>query len=161
EVYVNFLLNNGEPDAKELAKEMEKQFWNDLQERLDEVKQKPLPYKYQQPEIWWRNLRTASEQDFDQSPVTAISEEHFTKVFDAMMTLPADFKPLRKVEKIIQDKIKLFAAEGKLDWASGELMAYGSIIIDGTDVRMTGQDIRRGTFSHRHAVLRAARADQA
>ncbi|MCR6720825.1 MAG: 2-oxoglutarate dehydrogenase E1 component [Chitinophagaceae bacterium] len=154
EVYVNFLLQNGEADAKEMAKEMEKKFWDDLQERLDEVKQKPLPYQYQQPELWWRNMRKASEQDFEQSPVTAISEETFTKVFDAMMKWPEDFKPLRKVEKIIQDKIKLFDSEQKLDWASGELMAYGSLLVDGKDVRMTGQDIRRGTFSHRHAVLR-------
>lgn len=161
EVYVNFLLQNGEPAAKELAKEMEKKFWADLQERLDEVKQKPLPYHYQQPEIWWRNLRRASEEDFDQSPVTAISEETFDKVFDAMMKWPDDFKPLRKVEKIIQDKIKLYQGEKKLDWASGELMAYGSLLLDGKDVRMTGQDIRRGTFSHRHAVLRDENTDKA
>lgn len=161
EVYVNFLLQNGEPDAKELAKEMEKKFWADLQERLDEVKQKPLPYHYQQPEIWWRNLRKATEDDFDQSPVTGISEEAFDKIFDAMMKWPDDFKPLRKVEKIIQDKIKLYYSEKKLDWASGELLAYGSVLLDGKDVRMTGQDIRRGTFSHRHAVLRDENTDKA
>ena len=44
EVYTNYLLENGEADAKELAKEMEKKFWADLQERLDEIKQNPLPY---------------------------------------------------------------------------------------------------------------------
>lgn len=161
EVYVNFLLNHGESGAKELAKEMEQKFWADLQERLDEVKQKPLPYQYQQPEISWRNMRKATEEDFQYSPVTAISEETFTKVFEAMMKWPDDFKPLRKVEKIIQDKVKLFESEQKLDWASGELMAYGSILVDGKDVRMTGQDIRRGTFSHRHAVIRDERNDQA
>lgn len=161
EVYINFLLQNGEPDAQELAKDMEKKFWADLQERLDEVKQHPLPYTYQQPEIWWRNLRTATDTDFDQSPITAISNENFTKVFDAMMQWPEDFKPLRKIEKIIQDKIKLFDAEQKLDWASGELMAYGSLLVDGSDVRMSGQDIRRGTFSHRHAVLRDENNDAA
>lgn len=161
EVYINYLMQNGEPDAKALAEEMEKKFWADLQERLDEVKQKPLPYHYQQPEIWWRNLRKATEEDFDHSPVTAISEEHFTTVFDAMMKWPEEFKPLRKIEKIIQDKVKLYETEQKLDWASGELMAYGSLLIDGKDVRMSGQDIRRGTFSHRHAVLRDENNDSA
>ncbi|MFI5132592.1 MAG: 2-oxoglutarate dehydrogenase E1 component, partial [Chitinophagales bacterium] len=159
EVYVKYLLENGEEDAQELAKEMEKKFWADLQDRLDEVKQKPLPYTYQQPELWWRNLRKANVDDFDQSPVTAISDEEFTKVFNAMMKWPADFKPLRKVEKIIQDKIKLFETEQKLDWASGELMAYGSIVAEGKDVRMSGQDVCRGTFSHRHAVLRDENTD--
>jgi 2-oxoglutarate dehydrogenase E1 component len=153
EQYVKYLLENGEADAQELAKEMEKKFWSDLQDRLDEVKQKPLPYTYQQPEIWWKNLRTATPEDFDQSPVTAISEEHFSKVFNAMMKWPENFKPLRKVEKIIQDKIKLYDTEQKLDWATGELLAYGSILADDKDVRMSGQDVCRGTFSHRHAVL--------
>lgn len=161
EMYIKYLLENGEEDAQELAKEMEKKFWSDLQDRLDEVKQKPLPYTYQQPELWWRSLRRATVEDFDSSPVTAISEENFTKVFDAMMKWPEDFKPLRKVEKIIQDKIKLYETEQKLDWASGELLAYGSILADGKDVRMTGQDVCRGTFSHRHAVLRDENTDVA
>ncbi|MEI2739457.1 MAG: hypothetical protein V9F01_11810 [Chitinophagaceae bacterium] len=58
------------------------------------------------------------------------------------MQWPADFKPLRKVEKILQDKIKLFETENKVDWATGELMAYGSLLLDGKDVRMSGQDVR-------------------
>src|SRR4030095_669470 len=81
EVYIKYLLEKGKADAQELAKEMEKKFWADLQERLDEVKQNPLPYTYQQPELWWKSLRKANENDFEQSPVTAISEENFTKVF--------------------------------------------------------------------------------
>src|SRR5436189_159297 len=66
EVYVKYLLENGEADAQELAKEMEKKFWADLQERLDEVKQNPLPYTYQQPELWWKSLRKANDDDFDE-----------------------------------------------------------------------------------------------
>ncbi len=160
EVYVKYLLENGEPDAQELAREMEKKFWADLQERLDEVKQNPLPYQYQAPELEWKKLRRASSSDFDQSPVTAINPDNFKKVFDALMQWPENFKPLRKVEKIIQDKIKLFETEHKLDWATAELMAYGSLLLDGKDVRMSGQDVRRGTFSHRHAVLRDENNDK-
>ncbi|NOT52555.1 MAG: 2-oxoglutarate dehydrogenase E1 component [Chitinophagaceae bacterium] len=154
EVYVKYLLENGEPDAQELAREMEKKFWSDLQERLDDVKQNPLPYQYQPPELEWKKLRRATAHDFDTSPVTAISRDNFKKVFDALMQWPDDFKPLRKVEKILQDKIKLFETERKADWATAELLAYGSLVLDGKDVRMSGQDVRRGTFSHRHAVLR-------
>jgi 2-oxoglutarate dehydrogenase E1 component len=161
EVYTSYLLENGEADAKEMAKEMEKKFWADLQERLDEVKQNPLPYHYQQPELAWKSLRKANPEDFDQSPVTAISEGDFKKVFDALMVWPADFKPLKKVEKILQDKVKLYNEEGKVDWATGELMAYGSLLVDGKDVRMSGQDVCRGTFSHRHAVLRDENTDKA
>ncbi len=154
EVYIKYLLENGEPDAQELAKEMEKKFWADLQERLDEVKQNPLPYHYQAPELEWKKLRKATVTDFEASPVTSVSSDNFNTVFNALMQWPADFKPLRKIEKILQDKIKLFQTEQKVDWATGELMAYGSLLLEGKDVRMSGQDVRRGTFSHRHAVLR-------
>jgi 2-oxoglutarate dehydrogenase E1 component len=160
EVYTNYLLENGESDAKDLAKEMEKKFWNDLQERLDEIKQNPLPYHYQQPELWWKSLRTATPEDFLQSPKTGISDEDFKKIFDTIMKWPENFKPLKKIEKIIQDKLKLFNEEGKIDWATGELMAYGSLVLEGKNVRMSGQDVRRGTFSHRHAIIRDEIADK-
>jgi len=153
EVYTNYLLQNGETDAKELAQEMEKKFWSDLQERLDDVKQNPLPYHYQAPELAWKSLRKATAEDFQQSPVTAISESDFEKIFQSIMKWPDDFKPLKKVEKIIQEKIKLYQAENKIDWATGELMAYASLLLEAKDVRMSGQDVLRGTFSHRHAVL--------
>ena len=160
EVYIKYLLENGEPDAQELAKAMEKKFWADLQERLDEVKQHPLPYRYQPPEIEWKKLRRATAEDFDLSPETAISESDFKTVFDSLMTWPADFKPLRKVEKILQDKIKLFQTEHKVDWATGELISYGSLLLNKKDVRMSGQDVQRGTFSHRHAILFDENTDQ-
>ncbi len=154
EVYIAFLKEHGEADAQDLAKQMEQKFWSDLQERLDEIKQNPLPYKFQQPEKWWLNLRKATAADFDKSPDTAISEETFKQLFNGIMKWPADFKPLRKVEKLLQDKIKLFEGEKKADWATGELLAYASLLTEGVSVRMSGQDVRRGTFSHRHAVLR-------
>ncbi|HEY9364691.1 MAG TPA: 2-oxoglutarate dehydrogenase E1 component, partial [Chitinophagaceae bacterium] len=153
EVYVNFLLNHGEEDAQNMAKEMEKKFWQDLQDRLDEIKQHPLPYSYQAPELVWRSLRKATFEDFEQSPVTAISEEDFDLLFNGLTQWPADFKPLRKVEKIILEKKRLFETEKKVDWATAELMAYGSLLIEGKNVRMSGQDVKRGTFSHRHSVI--------
>jgi 2-oxoglutarate dehydrogenase E1 component len=159
EVYSRELIAHGSIDA-DLAQEMEKKFWEDLQERLDEIKQNPLPYTYQEPELWWEDLRKANSEDFEESPVTGISEEDFQKIFDAMMTWPENFKPLRKVEKLIQDKMKLFREEDKLDWATAELLAYGSLLLEGKDVRMSGQDVMRGTFSHRHAVLRDEDTDE-
>ncbi len=153
EVYTQYLIENGEPDAKALAKEMEQKFLSDLQERLDEVKQNPLPYTYQKPELWWQSLRRAKPEDFNSSPITAIKEAELKKLFDGLMKWPAEFKPLRKVEKLIQDKVKLYQDEQKIDWATAELLAYSSLLTEGKDVRMSGQDVKRGTFSHRHAVL--------
>ncbi|RAJ11041.1 2-oxoglutarate dehydrogenase E1 component [Chitinophaga skermanii] len=153
EIYSKQLIANGDVDAA-LATEMEKSFWKDLQDRLDEVKQHPLPYSYQKPEIWWQSLRKSTPDDFNKSPETAISTEQADAIFKALMAIPEGFKPLRKVEKLIQEKQKLYEESGLLDWASGELMAYASILAEGKDVRLSGQDVKRGTFSHRHAILR-------
>lgn len=154
EIYTQFLIENGEADARELAKGMEKKFWADLQERLDEVKQNPLPYHYQPPELAWKSLRKATAEDFDSSPATAVSEEEIRGLFKKLMQWPENFKPLKKVEKLLQEKIKVLEAEQKIDWATAELLAYSTLLIDGNIVRMSGQDVKRGTFSHRHAVLR-------
>src|SRR5690242_8990924 len=126
EIYINWLLKNGDEATAGLAKEMEEKYWKDLQERLDELKQHPLPYSYQKPEMWWQSLRKATLTDFDSSPVTAISTEKIEKLFEAIMKVPEDFTPLRKINKILQDKIKLFETEGKFDWATGELLAFRS-----------------------------------
>jgi len=143
-----------------LAKDMEKKFWQDLQERLDEVKQHPLPYQYQPPELEWKKLRRATPEDFLHSPITSIDAGQLKLLMNALLSWPADFKPLRKVEKILQDKIKLFEQEQKIDWATGELLAYASLVAEGRRVRVSGQDVSRGTFSHRHAILRDEQTDQ-
>ncbi len=153
EIYVEFLLKNGEADAQNLAKEMEQKFWSDLQARLEEVKQNPLPYKYQAPEIAWKAMQKAKAEDFVSSPDTSISTDKAKYIFNALMKWPENFSPLKKVEKLLQEKIKLFETENKIDWATGELMAYASLLSEGKTVRMSGQDVKRGTFSHRHAVL--------
>ena len=153
EVYTTFLMAHGEPEAQQLAADMEKTFWNELQERLDEVKQTPLPYTLQAPEQWWKNLQLATPENFEQSPKTAISNESFDTLFHNIMHWPKTFKPLAKIEKIITEKIKLYNEAQKIDWATAELLAYASLMLDGHHVRMSGQDVCRGTFSHRHVVL--------
>jgi 2-oxoglutarate dehydrogenase E1 component len=153
EIYVEYLSQNGTADAQNLAKEMEQKFWSDLQARLDEVKQNPLPYKYQAPELAWKAMQKATPADFEKSPDTSISETKAKYIFNALMKFPEGFTPLKKIEKLIQEKVKLFEAENKIDWATGELMAYASLLSEGKTVRMSGQDVKRGTFSHRHAVL--------
>lgn len=160
EVYVNWLMRHGDEKTAGLAKEMEQKYWSDLQARLDELKQNPLPYSYQKPELWWQSLRKATPEDFTHSPVTAVPKAEIEKLFHAIMTLPEDFTPLKKIKKILQDKIQLYETEGKFDWATGELLAYASILNEGKDVRMSGQDVRRGTFSHRHAVVRDEKTDE-
>lgn len=153
DIYAEFLLNNADAEAQSLAKELEKTFWDDLQKRLDGVKQTPLPYSYQEPDLAWQALRRANSKDFEQSPTTAVAADTLKEILYQILKTPADFKPLRKIDKLLQDKIKLFEAESKIDWATGELLAYATLLAEGHDVRLSGEDVKRGTFSHRHAVL--------
>lgn len=153
EVYVKYLAENGGQEVQTLAADMEKKFWDDLQQRLDEVRQHPKPYHLQAPEKWWADLRFSQPADFDHSPATGIPEETVKRLVEKMMSWPSDFEPLRKVKKLLNDKKTLFDTEGKLDWGTAELLAYASILVEGKDVRLSGEDVKRGTFSHRHGVL--------
>lgn len=153
EVYTEFLLKHNEPDARDLAKDMEQHFWDDLQKRMDEMKEKPIPYQLQSPEQAWANLRYSKHEDFESSPDTAIAPKEVDRLFKAIMNMPEGFQPLRKIKKLLDEKVKLYEDQQMIDWATGELLAYASILADGNDVRMSGQDVQRGTFSHRHAVL--------
>ncbi len=153
EQYIGFLKNIGDQKMADLAVEMEQKFWDDLQKRLDEVRQHPKPYTLQAPEKWWADLRFSQPADFDQSPETSITAEEVRNLIEHLMHWPDNFEPLRKVKKLLNDKKTLFDAEGKIDWGTAELLAYASILVNGQDVRLSGEDVKRGTFSHRHAVL--------
>lgn len=153
EIYTKYLLDKGEAEAKEMAKTQEEKFWNELQARFDEIKQKPFPYANQEPEKWWDELRSAKPNDFLKSPDTSISAEVAHDLFNKMTTIPENFKALRKVAKIFKNKVKLLEENNELDWGSGELLAYASLLYEGHDVRLAGEDSKRGTFSHRHATI--------
>ena len=152
DLYTQKLINAGAIE-KEIAEKMEKDFWSDLQDRLNLVKQKSLPYTYQEPELEWRKLKKlTTDKDFEKSPATGIPTKKITQLVDKLMQLPEGFKLLSKVKRLRKGNQKLIDSK-KIDWALAELLAYASILDEGKDVRMSGQDVRRGTFSHRHAVL--------
>ncbi|QNH62605.1 2-oxoglutarate dehydrogenase E1 component [Hymenobacter sediminicola] len=155
EVYNAMLVQRGDVDAQ-LAQQMDKEFRDTLQARLDMVKQKPLPYNYQPLENEWRTLRRSKPEDFEKSPETGISEEVVAKVGKALTTLPEGFRPLKQIEKLMEERKKMFFETRVLNWAAGELLAYGSLLDEKHIVRVSGQDVQRGTFSHRHAVLHDA-----
>src|SRR6187431_298679 len=152
EIYVKKLIERGDVDAA-LADELDKNFRNQLQDRLNEVKQKPLPYKPQKIEGEWEKLRWATNEDFDKSPETGIKQNVFDKIGKALTTIPEGFKPLKQIEKLLKDRKSAFFEDKVLGWADAELLAYGSLLLEKTPVRMSGQDVQRGTFSHRHAYF--------
>ncbi len=151
-IYVDKLVNRKDITAAE-AKKMEADFIADLQDRLDNVRQKPLPYVYQEPELAWKKLRVSTKKDFEKSPDTKISKTKIANIVKGLIKVPEGFTPLRKANKMLEQRRKLMKDEKTVDWAAAELLAYGSILLDGSDIRMSGQDVKRGTFSHRHAIL--------
>ncbi|MFK7931958.1 MAG: 2-oxoglutarate dehydrogenase E1 component [Saprospiraceae bacterium] len=152
EIYSKILANRGDLELA-ISEEMEDTFWKELQDRLDDVKQNALPYKYQESEQAWRKLKKqTTDEDFAQSPATGINRDRVEAILQHLMTIPEGFNPLRKVNRLLKGSQKLLD-NNQLDWALGELLAYGSILLEDKDVRMSGQDVRRGTFSHRHAVF--------
>jgi 2-oxoglutarate dehydrogenase E1 component len=155
EIYAKQLTENGDIDA-EIAKQLDQEFRQLLQDRLNLVKEKPLPYQFTKFEQEWKQLRWATPEDFEQSPETGISEESIKKVADGLTTLPKGFKPLKQIEAQLKQRKDMFFKSKTLNWAAAELLAYGSLLLDGKTVRITGQDCQRGTFSHRHAVLHDA-----
>jgi 2-oxoglutarate dehydrogenase E1 component len=155
EVYNAMLVQRGDVDA-ELAAQMDKEFRDTLQARLDLVKQAPLPYKYQALENEWRSLRRSTPEDFEKSPETGISAETVEKVAKALTTIPEGFKPIKQIDNLLKERRKMFYETRVLNWAAGELLAYGSLLTEKHIVRVSGQDVQRGTFSHRHAVLHDA-----
>jgi 2-oxoglutarate dehydrogenase E1 component len=152
ELYTNTLVARGDVD-KALAEDMQEKYREVLQARLDEVKQHKLPYTFQAPEKMWQSFtQTFDVNDLQKSPPTGISKETINKVMQHLFGWPADFTPIGKVNRLI-DGYKKRYEEGKFDWAMGELLSFGSILLEGKDVRMSGEDVKRGTFSHRHAVF--------
>lgn len=152
EVYVKKLSESG-VDAAALAEEMDANFRKLLQDRLNEVKQKALPYKFQESEEEWANMRKAVAEDFDQSPDTSIKPDVIEKVGKALITIPEGFKPIKQIEKLLKERKEAFFESKQLGWAEAEQLAFGSLLLEKYIVRMSGQDVKRGTFSHRHAYF--------
>ncbi|MBI1191661.1 MAG: 2-oxoglutarate dehydrogenase E1 component [Bacteroidetes bacterium] len=152
--YIEHLMQTGVLADRKLAESMQSEFWNTLQARLDQLKQKPLPYEYQEPELAWKKLgKGNTAADFEKQPKTAVSKAQLEKVFEGIHHIPEGLHVLPKVRKMLQSTQQLFSTEKQVDWALAELLAYGTLLVEGHDVRMSGQDCKRGTFSHRHATL--------
>lgn len=152
EIYNKKLMDQGTVDAS-LAKEMEKDFRALLQDRLNESKEDET-FSEVNPVFSgaWKGLRLAESKDMHEPSNTAVSEEAFMELAKEITTLPADKKFFRKIAKLFEDRRKMVETK-TFDWAMGELMAYATLLKDDFRVRISGQDVERGTFSHRHAVL--------
>lgn len=151
ELYLDKLLNQGQIEAT-LATEMIESYKSLLADRFNNVRQNEIPQRMSGPHKQWVGLEFSKKDSFELSPDTSIKKELLEKVLKAINFVPENIQVIKKTQKILEDRNTAFQTD-KLDWATAELFAYGSLLVEGHPVRFTGQDVIRGTFSHRHAKV--------
>lgn len=159
QIYVNKLVEAGALEG-EMAKQLEREFKKMLQEELEESRATEKLEHAPFLKGTWDGIRRPKKEDFEKlSPDTGLTKKLVSELIEKLHDIPADFKAHKKIVKLFGDRLRMLK-EDRLDWALGELLAYASLLLEGHPIRLSGQDCRRGTFSHRHAVIVSEDAEQ-
>ncbi|QGK71240.1 multifunctional oxoglutarate decarboxylase/oxoglutarate dehydrogenase thiamine pyrophosphate-binding subunit/dihydrolipoyllysine-residue succinyltransferase subunit [Allosaccharopolyspora coralli] len=142
--YTESLIGRGDITVEEAEKAL-KDYANQLEHVFNEVRE----LEKHPPEV---SPSVESEQTLPAKLNTSLSPEAFQRIADAQVNWPEGFTPHSRVKPVLDRRAKM-ATDGGVDWAFGELLAFGSLAMEGRPVRLTGQDTRRGTFGQRHSVL--------
>lgn len=141
------------------VKELEEAYKAKLDENLEASRKKDLTVITPFMENEWEGYKQVSDDVMLQKFDTKFDKNQLAEIADTITQLPSDKKFISKITKLIGDR-KNMVETNKLDWAMGELLAYGSLLKEGFDVRISGQDVERGTFSHRHAVVKVEDSEE-
>ncbi len=152
QIYLEKLLSQGILD-KATAAQLETEINHFLEQHLTQAKSLEKSKVYSFLEESWKHIRKATGADYESSPETGVPLSSLKMIGKKLTSLPEDRKFFRKAEKIQADRQAMLENGGALDWAMAELLAYGSLLVEKIPVRISGQDVQRGTFSHRHAVF--------
>lgn len=152
DIYLNELQQEGTVDLG-YGNKLKEEFDAMLDSKYDESRVKTKAKVKHFLEDTWKDYRKATEKDFEKSPITGVDKNILVALAKKMNTLPAGEKFFRKTEKVFEDRLKMVEKD-ELDWAMGELLAYATLLEEKHLVRISGQDVERGTFSHRHAVVK-------
>jgi 2-oxoglutarate dehydrogenase E1 component len=159
QLYKKELIESGVLQA-EAAAELEKEFQDRLENALQEVKSLEKEQADRQKRFQESTAIFQPKYSSKTAP-TAISAEMLKQIVDGLTRLPNDFNVLPKVKRITIDRQReVYEAGGPYDWGFAEALAFGSLLLEGVPVRLSGQDSRRGTFSHRHSFLYDAKTGQ-
>ena len=135
--------------AADRFEEMQKAKTVEMDEAQQRIADNPEDPKVTPLGSLWEGITFDYEID---SINTGVPREDIARVFEGLEHLPEGFALHKTLQRAYKNRRKLWD-EGEVDWATGELLAYGSLLLEGHPIRVTGQDVERGTFSHRHAVL--------
>ena len=153
DIYAEKLLRQNRIDAA-YVKQLELEYKEELEDDLQASRKKDKTVITKILADDWKGYTLGRLDDILTPVDTTFSLKNLDKLAQGITTLPADKKFMRKIERIIADRNKQYTQGNALDWAMGELLAYASLMQEGFDVRISGQDVERGTFSHRHAVIK-------
>jgi 2-oxoglutarate dehydrogenase E1 component len=139
---------------------MEKEFKQFLQDRFDAAKEveKARITPFLQKE--WEGFSPAMTNAFEHKTNTKVAIEDLKRVAKNLYQLSENDKLFKKNQRILNDQRKMIEETNKIDWGMAELLAYGSLLDEGNSIRLSGQDVERGTFSHRHAILKLEESEK-
>ena len=159
DIYAAKLISKG-VITQDVLDQMEADYKQTLEKKLEDARQasNTVITPFMQDE--WTGYQRA-KQDVMLKPVdTTIELKKLDAIAATLTELPLNKKFLRKTERLVKDRKAMYFERNQLDWAMGELLAYGSLLSEGHDVRISGQDVERGTFSHRHAVMKVEDSEE-
>ncbi|APX99242.1 2-oxoglutarate dehydrogenase E1 component [Lacinutrix venerupis] len=157
-IYADKLIAEGVIN-KDHVKELEKAYKDSLEEKLDASRKEDKTIITEFMASTWEQFASVDEVEMMKPVDTKVSKDELAKITKVLSNLPEDKKFIRKIERLVQSRQKMFD-DNQLDWAMAEHLAYGSLLTEGYSVRISGQDVERGTFSHRHAVVKVEDSEE-
>ena len=107
----------------------------------------------------WSDFTRVNQHEMAKPIDTTFSRIKLEKIAEVISKLPNEKKFINKIKRLVGNRIEMFEND-KLDWSMAEHLAYGSLLMEGYDVRISGQDVERGTFSHRHAIVKVEESEE-
>lgn len=159
DIYAEKLLAEG-VIAEGYVKGLEDEYKAKLDENLEISRTKELTVITPFMENEWEGYKQVSTEGMLETYNTSFPLAELDKIAETITQLPSDKKFINKISRLIEDRKAMYFDRNQLDWAMGELLAYGSLVKEGYDVRISGQDVERGTFSHRHAVVKVEDSEE-
>ncbi|WP_026932699.1 2-oxoglutarate dehydrogenase E1 component [Christiangramia echinicola] len=159
DIYFERLKKEGVADEGYLKK-LEESYKAALEEKLEDSRKEETTRITPFMEDEWDGFENVQEDEMMGDVDTTFNVDNLDKVAEAISQLPEGKKFMRKIKKIIDGRKKMYFEDNKLDWSMAEHLAYGSLMAEGYNIRISGQDVERGTFSHRHAVLKAEDSEE-
>lgn len=152
-IYEAQLLGEGAID-NDYIKQVETVYKEELQQAFDRAKELKNAVITPFLQDVWEGFTEATIDDFESSPETGVDKDTLIHLATKLSEVPEGKKFFKKIQKLLQDRKNNVFDNDKIDWGTAELMAYGSLLLENKNVRITGQDVERGTFSHRHAIIK-------